>query len=35
VPKERLNDLPIQSFTSLALTKPLLNSDKCQSLDAQ
>lgn len=35
VPKERLNDLPIQSFTPLTLTKPLLNSDKCQSLDTQ
>jgi hypothetical protein len=35
VPKERLNDLPIQAFTPLTLTKPLLNSEKCHSLDTQ
>ncbi|CAF1185365.1 unnamed protein product [Rotaria sordida] len=35
LPKERLNDLPIQAFTPLTLTKSLLDADRCHSLDVQ
>ncbi|CAF2511363.1 unnamed protein product [Rotaria sp. Silwood2] len=35
LPKERLNDLPIQAFTPLTLTKSLLDGDRCHSFDTQ
>ncbi|CAF1502597.1 unnamed protein product [Adineta ricciae] len=35
LPKERLNDLPIQAITPLTLSKSLSNSERCHSLDRQ
>ncbi|CAF0724610.1 unnamed protein product [Rotaria sp. Silwood1] len=35
LPKERLNDLPIQAFTPLSLTKSLLDGDRYHSFDTQ
>ncbi|CAF1605916.1 unnamed protein product [Adineta ricciae] len=35
LPKERLNDIPIQSFTPLTLSKGLHNSERSYSLDNQ
>ena len=35
LPKERLNDLPIHTFTPLTLSKSIGNSDRSYSLDTQ
>ncbi len=35
IPKEKLNDIPIHTFTPLALSKSIVNSERSYSLDNQ